>query len=167
MATNGEDQPKPPLFRRIKAQNVLSFGPDGIDLELGPLNVLIGPNGSGKSNFIDLISLLKASPTNLAEPVRDRGGIQDWIWKGSPKATAVLDAVIHNEAGPQPLRHRLEFRAANQFFELVDEGVENERPDFGHQTPYFYYRFQRGNPVIQVSDPDNQRHLERDQVGNR
>ena len=31
---------------------MLSFGPDGIDLELGPLNVLIGPNGSGKSNLV-------------------------------------------------------------------------------------------------------------------
>ena len=59
MATNGENQPKPPLFQRIKAQNLLSFGPDGIDLELGPLNVLIGPNGSGKSNLLDVISLFK------------------------------------------------------------------------------------------------------------
>ena len=42
---------KPPVFiRRIKLQNLLSFGPDTTDLELGPLNVLIGPNGSGKSN---------------------------------------------------------------------------------------------------------------------
>ena len=34
------------MFNRIKLKNILSFGPDGHDLELGPLNVLIGPNGS-------------------------------------------------------------------------------------------------------------------------
>ena len=164
MATNGENQPKPPLFQRIKAQNLLSFGPEGIDLELGPLNVLIGPNGSGKSNLLDVISLFQAAPRNLAAPVRDRGGIRDWIWRGSPGATAVLDAVVHNDAGQQPLRHRLEFEAANQFFELVDERVENEHPYVGQDKTYFFYRFQQGNPVIQVRDLDNQRHLERDQV---
>ena len=164
MTTNGEDQPKPPLFQRIKAQNVLSFGPDGVDLELGPLNVLIGPNGSGKSNLLDVISLFQAAPRNLSTPVRDRGGIQDWIWRGDPGATAILDAVVHNDAGQQPLRHRLEFAAANQFFDLVDERVENEHPYVGQDKTYFFYRFQRGNPVIQVRDSDSQRRLERDQV---
>ena len=36
-----------PMLTRIKAQNLLSFGPEGIDLELPALTVLIGPNGSG------------------------------------------------------------------------------------------------------------------------
>ena len=40
------------LIRRLKLWNLLSFGPDATELELGPLNVLIGPNGSGKSNLI-------------------------------------------------------------------------------------------------------------------
>ncbi len=40
-------------IERIKASNILSFGPNGIDVELGDLNVLIGPNGSGKSNFLE------------------------------------------------------------------------------------------------------------------
>ena len=34
---------------------MLSFGPQGIDLSMEPLNALIGPNGSGKSNFIELL----------------------------------------------------------------------------------------------------------------
>ena len=43
---------KKPTLKRIKAKNLLSFGPDGIDLELSALNVLIGPNGSGKSKSV-------------------------------------------------------------------------------------------------------------------
>ena len=35
------------ILRRIRARNLLSCGPEGIDLELPARNVLIGPNGSG------------------------------------------------------------------------------------------------------------------------
>ena len=38
---------EPATPRRIRARNLLSFGPEGIDLELSALNVLVGPNGSG------------------------------------------------------------------------------------------------------------------------
>ena len=44
----GDEKPHV-LIRRITLQNLLSFGPEGVELELGPLNVPIGPNGSGKS----------------------------------------------------------------------------------------------------------------------
>ena len=50
------------LIHRIKLKNILSFGPDGMELELKPLNVLIGPNGSGKSNLIEVMGLLQAAP---------------------------------------------------------------------------------------------------------
>ena len=33
-----------------------------VDLELGPLNVLIGANGSGKSNLVDHFKLLNFRP---------------------------------------------------------------------------------------------------------
>ena len=67
------------FLHNIKLQNLLSFGPDGIDLPLRDLNVLIGPNGSGKSNLIESISLLQSAPRLLASPVRDGGGISDWL----------------------------------------------------------------------------------------
>ena len=69
------------LIRRIKLQNLLSFGPEAQDLELGPLNVLIGPNGSGKSNVIEAIRLLQAAPADLVEPIR-AGGAGNRIWRG-------------------------------------------------------------------------------------
>lgn len=71
------------LIRKIRLKNILSFGPDGMELEMAPLSVLIGPNGSGKSNLIDVMGLLKALPTDLAAVVRQRGGTRDWIWQGA------------------------------------------------------------------------------------
>ena len=63
------------LIHRIRLSNLLSFGPDAEEVELRPLNVLIGPNGSGKSNLIEAISLLKAAPRDLTEPIRGGGSI--------------------------------------------------------------------------------------------
>ncbi len=82
------------LIRKIRLQNILSFGPGGMELEMAPLSVLIGPNGSGKSNLIDVMGLLKALPTDLAAVVRQRGGSGDWIWqgpKGKPWAEIGID----------------------------------------------------------------------------
>lgn len=70
-------------LHRLTLSNILSFGPDPHTVELGPLNVLIGPNGSGKSNFIEILNLLRAFPSDLAVPIREGGGIREWVWKGS------------------------------------------------------------------------------------
>lgn len=70
------------LIQRLQLRNLLSFGPGGQDVELGPLNVLIGPNGSGKSNLVEMIGLLRATSGNLAT-VSTRGeGPAEWFWKG-------------------------------------------------------------------------------------
>ena len=139
------------LLREIKATNLLSFGPQSDRLELRPLNVLIGPNGSGKSNLVEAISLLRAAPVHLAAPVRDGGGIRDWIWKGTgtPGATAMLEVVVENPADKPPLRHTIWFTESSQKFELVDEQIESGAPD-RFEAPYFYYRFLQGRPVIGV-----------------
>ena len=64
------------LFHRLKLSGLLSFGPDGIDLPMERLNVLIGPNGSGKSNLLEVISLSwvtgpnrSRAPSNPRPPV--------------------------------------------------------------------------------------------------
>ena len=125
-----EKRAKPNLFQRIKAQNLLSFGPDGIDLELGPLNVLIGPNGSGKSNLLDVFSLFQAAPRELAVPVRTGGGVQDWIWRGDSDDVAFVTAEIGGmyNAGiwqvPQAIRHELAFRNEDRAFRLHDERID-------------------------------------------
>ena len=72
------------FIKHIKASNILSFGPEGLDLPLGKLNVLIGPNGSGKSNFLELLALLQSTPrspeeksANLQRVIAKGGGIQE------------------------------------------------------------------------------------------
>jgi predicted ATPase len=136
------------LINSLQIKNLLSFGPETEALPLGPLNVLIGPNGSGKSNFLEAISLLQAAPKDLSLPVKEAGGIHDWLWKGARGAVASLEAAIENPRGKMPLRHVLAFREHGSRFELVEERIENERPYGDEQIPYFYYRNQSGFPVL-------------------
>lgn len=67
------------FIKTLTLSNFLSFGHDAVPVELGNLNVLIGPNGSGKTNFLEAISLLRAAPTDLSEPIKDVGGIAEWL----------------------------------------------------------------------------------------
>jgi len=140
------------FLRTIRLRNILSFGPDTAELELESLNVLVGPNGAGKSNLIEVISLLQASPGNLLEPIQTGGGIVEWLWKGSDRASnAEIDVTVFYPSGKMPLRHRLEFAVVGQRPELVDEAIENARPSWsGEPNVYFYYRYQSGHPVVNV-----------------
>jgi predicted ATPase len=133
----------------LKVSGLLSFGPKGIDLPIGPLNVLIGPNGSGKSNFLEVLSLLRASPTKLPEPVKEMGGVREWLWKGpQSKRAASIDAVIDYPPGRTPVRHVLEIAEHGERFEVTDERIENEQPSGGQPDAYFYYRFRNGHPAL-------------------
>ncbi len=154
------------IMRAIRPRNLLSFGPDTEPIDLESLNVLIGPNGSGKSNFIEAISLLRATPGDIRAVIRRGGGVGNWIWKGAPEEVASLDVVISNPQGHQPLRHHLAFWEENQTFRLVDERIENEKSYSGHETPYFYYSYQDGNPVINVrtGEENEQRKLKPETV---
>ncbi len=152
------------LIRSIKLQNFLSFGSDTNTLDMGPLNILIGPNGSGKSNLIEAIDLLQAAPRDLTAPIREGGGIHEWIWRGDPKASSArIDVIVENPKGPQALRYRLGFAEKGQRFDVTDERIENERPDAGHNQPYFYFAYQHGVPYLNVKEI-GQRKLLREEI---
>jgi predicted ATPase len=158
------------LIRELTLRNVLSYGPQTEPIPLSGLNVLIGPNGSGKSNLIEAIALLRATP-NTTESRRDLstiisrgGGISDWIWKGNPVGVASIEAIISNPRGDQPIRHALSFRTEKQAFRLVDERIENEKPNAGLLEPFFYYRYLKGHPVISVAGQEGKRGLARESV---
>ena len=155
---------KTQLLQQITVKNLLSFGPEGICLDLPPLTVLIGPNGSGKSNLFDSIELLRSAPSQLAAPIRNGGGIRNWIWGRQPGPTALVEAIVVNPEGSQSLRHRIEFTESDQVFRLTDERVENEYPYPGHSDPYFFYRLQGGRPMLSVKDQDHRRELQREDV---
>lgn len=144
------------LLKSLKLTNFLSFGDSAQVLELRPLNVVIGPNGSGKSNLIEAIDLIRSTPStseksNLLAAIRDGGGVRDWLWKGAIKTPhATIDAVFDNPRAPQNLRYVLSFSEVGQRFEILDERVEHEQPDYGYTNPYFYYRFQNGHGVLNI-----------------
>ena len=79
--TNGNDA----NFRltRVWARNFKSIRK--LDLELGPLTVLVGPNASGKSNVLDVLSFIKqAIGRDLDSAVATRHGIEA-IKRASPR----------------------------------------------------------------------------------
>ncbi len=131
------------MIQQLTLSNLLSFGKEvaPINLNLG-LNVLIGANGSGKSNLIEAISLLQATPTDLTKPIRDGGGIREWLWKGENFPTeAILQVVIKNPFGQMPLKHILCVTESAHRLEIKDERIENERPHSGETNVYFYYKY--------------------------
>ncbi len=149
------------LIKNLKVSGLLSFGPVGLDLALGKLNVLIGPNGSGKSNLLEVLALLKAAPTNLPAPVKEMGGVREWLWKGqAPQQEAMIEAIVEYPDSKQPLCHGLSIADHGGRFEVVDEWIENEKALAGETQPEYFYRFQRGNPVLN-DFPATQRSLPR------
>src|ERR1700683_1945507 len=110
-----------PFVKTIHPRGVLSFAPDSEPLPLTSLNVLIGPNGSGKSNLIEVFELLKALPTDLAEAIRDGGGIAEWLWRGAEERSgARVDADLE-VPGAGSVRYGLKLVQAGQGLEVLDE----------------------------------------------
>jgi predicted ATPase len=139
------------FIRTMRLQNFLSYGSEGEEIKLQPLNLLIGSNASGKSNLIEAIGLLKAIPTDLTAPIRKGGGISDFLWKGNQGIpTAEIETIVDYPEGVMPLRYRLRFTSSGQRLELIDEVVENELPNPGESQPYFFYCYQQGRPVLNV-----------------
>lgn len=142
------------LINSLTLKNFLSF--KKVDIDLKPLNIIIGPNGSGKSNFLESIELLRNAPDQLMKPIREGGGVRDWLWRGSNEISdATLDVILAYPDHPT-LRYVLSFTAVNQRFEIIDEKIENEKPvDNLQKRPYFYYHFESGNPIINIKDPSS------------
>ena len=165
------------FIRTLQLRNLLSFGPESEPIEFGPLNVLIGPNGSGKSNIIEAIDLLRAAATDLVAPIREGGGTEEWLWKGSPAApVAEIDVTIvnpgleapHSKEESIPLRHRISFTKEKGSFNLVDEVIEDEQGEFEDAPDRrYYYRYQRGSPLLgtlSLNESDGANNIERVQL---
>lgn len=153
------------FIQKLQLENFLSYGDEAQEIELQPLNVLIGSNSSGKSNLIEALGILKATPIDLTSPIRQGGGIKNFLWKGTKEIPiAHIEAIVKNPGGSQNLRYRLSFTANNQRVELVDEVVENEK-SYTNDDVYFYYRYQQGNPVLNINDSRiKQRKLKREDL---
>ncbi len=106
------------LIKKLKLKNFLSYGSQGEEIELEALNVLIGPNGSGKSNFIEAIRLIKAIPNDFMVPIRQGGGINEFLFKGTNDIpTATLDVILDEDGHD----YQICFTGANQRVEILKE----------------------------------------------
>lgn len=144
-----------PLLQSLTLDGFLSYGPVPVTVRLEPLNVLIGPNGSGKSNFVEAIALMRALPKDLPLPIREGGGVRDWLWKGPPpRDDARLDAVFSPGIGgllvPE-IRHQIKFGAQGDGFVVLDERVENRQPAAGQPKPFFYFGYEKGRPMLNIA----------------
>jgi len=152
-------------IKSLHIQNLLSFGPDSPEIKLGDLNVLIGPNGSGKSNLMGIIGLLRSTPKDFADEIGANAGISELLWKGWSKAKttiATLQVVVNPAGVKRDLRYRLSFTRAGAQLKIVDERIENEKPDEGHTKPYLYFDYNRGHPVLNVAGKE--RSLQHEEV---
>ncbi len=153
------------VLKSLHIRNLLSFGDDSPEIGLGDLNVLIGPNGSGKSNLIEIIGLLRSTPKDFAAEVADGGGVSELLWKGKSKAKAAA-ATLQVVASPlgvkRPILYRLSFTRVGAQLRIVDERIENEEPDPGHDQPYLYFDYNGGRPMLNVAG--KQRSLRHEEV---
>ena len=159
------------FIQRLRMGGLLSFPPDMDFFELQPLNVLIGPNASGKTNFIEVLELLHATPTDFAAAIRDGGGAEEWEWKGSyvkqmveevtrgrdpedalnsyPKSPTIEAEISRGLKPVRPLKYRLSFAAISSRVNIIAETIERVNIRQGVK-PYFYYTFQQGHPAINI-----------------
>ena len=141
------------FIRTVRLDSILSYGPASSEFPLEPLNVLIGPNASGKSNLLDVLSILQAAPRNLPVPIRRGGGTTEWLWKGrDPLQPATVEVTVENIVGAVPLRYLLTFTQVGHRFHLLEERIEDEAPLTEHNKLESYYRYQRGESIINVKD---------------
>jgi len=136
------------FIRKIRLQNFLSYGNEGEELELQPLNVLIGSNTSGKSNLIEAIGILREAPKDLQAAIRYGGGIIDFLWQGGNNIpVAEIQVTVNlNELGN--INYRLSFTNIAQNFHIVDEAIENAMTKSDDNDVLFYYRFNNNGKIV-------------------
>jgi len=121
------------MIQRIAIEHFKSI--DNLDLELGPLTVIVGPNGSGKSNFVDALRLIRDSADKgLDYAISERHGI-DSIRQWSPSRPYNISFAVEFDSD----RRRLE-RGKFSFTLSSAKGqhrVRRESAAWTHRAPHF------------------------------
>lgn len=139
------------LLHSLRLENFLSYGPEGVQLELEPLNILIGQNASGKSNLIQAVELLRAAPNGLSSFLRQGGGATEWLYKGGTDLPAAeVAAAVDYPASQDQLRHFLSFTVNGRQLQIVDEAVNSATGSKRPEIPTIYYSYGHGEPAVAV-----------------
>jgi predicted ATPase len=141
-----------PVVESIKLRNILSYGDEGEEIALAPLNVLIGPNASGKSNLIEAIGLLRSLPRDIAAEIRRGGGINEWLWKGSknliPAEIEVSVKTSELQLFEFWLRYCIAITELSNLPMIAEEVIEDGGSLRQSGTHEIYYRFQDNQAEI-------------------
>jgi predicted ATPase len=141
----------PSLIRRLTLRNFLSYGPEGVSMDLRPLNVLIGPNASGKSNMLEALMILRASARDLQAAVREGGGINEYLWQGSggdPIAEIGAEVSLNGQFSGNSINHALDLASAGGRVEVWGERIAVE--PFGPEPDMdkVVYAFLEQGPIL-------------------
>jgi predicted ATPase len=103
------------MITKVHARNYRSLG--DVEVELGPLTVLVGPNGSGKSNFVDVLRLLADALTHgLDTAMVNRHGIEEMRrWSPSKPYDIALQVDFHGLDVSRRAPRRRELRVDAQY----------------------------------------------------
>jgi len=71
-----------PALLKLSAENFLSLRK--VELDLGPINVLVGPNNVGKSNLLEVVAVLgELAEDDLSRTLDRRGGYDRLYFHGA------------------------------------------------------------------------------------
>jgi predicted ATPase len=116
------------FISEIALKNFLSYGEQQEPVPLGPLNVVIGANGSGKTSLLEAIEVIRNTPGTVNKPIREGGGISEWLNKSDPHQPAVVNirlalAYLPRGGRKRMLRYSLSFTEHKQRFYIPDEYI--------------------------------------------
>ncbi|MFN8714330.1 MAG: AAA family ATPase [Bacteroidota bacterium] len=140
-----------PLIDSVHLSNILSFGDASQPFSLSDLNVLIGTNGSGKSNFIDSISLLRATASDIQTLISKGGGINEWRWKGRGELpVAITFQVNHLDLS---LSHQISFLVKENRVGIDREFIKVvvDKPTASYTSQIYSYDSKGGNISAKIS----------------
>jgi predicted ATPase len=160
------------MITSVKLSNFLSFGNNASEIDLLPVNVIIGANGSGKSNFLEAFDLLRNAPADITKPIREGGGVSDWLYKGNTDTPDAYLGFTFDNLAPESiymsLQYSIAFSAANQEFVISDEKIVNAKLHPGKTIRHIFYDFNHGRPILNIQDTNTSepkmRTLQREEI---
>lgn len=142
------------LFQALAVENLLSYGSLTL-VNLEPLNVLIGPNASGKSNLVEAFGLLRAAADDLTAPIREGGGVQEWLWKGDAAHPAARIVAILSRLKEERLMYDLQFSADGPRLDVLRERIANfdsirqiTDPSVADMEEHAFYIYNKSNGLV-------------------